>query len=798
MDNIEDPLTPSDTNELWRSPLKKIPEIIILVDRDEKILFANHLPAGIEPSGTIGKNVIDDYVDPDQREAVRAVFLDVIETGQAASYESIISVGPEGEKAWYSGRIAPVKLEGSQLGAVFIIRDVTELRATKEEMGRFFDLTPEPMCIALPTGYFKKVNPAFGKILGYTREELLGRPFWEFIHPDDRRPTMLEVEKQLKGGATLKFANRYTTKAGDHRWFSWRAIQDYETGLLYAAAEDITERKLAEDKLRESHDLLGKKVAERTAKLEKAVVALKAEMGARKQSEDLVRLGAARYRALIDAVMDGFMLLDNNGLILDINETYLKMTGYERDDLVGRKISEVDAAQSPREIGEHMKGIMRDGSARFETRHRKKDGKTIDVEISASHEMIEGGFFIGLVRDITERRLFQHTQKLEAVGHMAGGMAHEFNNVLQGILGFSTLLEPRVEIGSTEAEYLGRILQGTRRGADLVRRILAFSRKAELEKKPVSIPQVFVEVTKLLAGTLPATVELRHNCQANTAPIMADHTQVAQVLLNLSINASHAMDDTGKLTLNAVDCHPGARDPYGDGEAGCGVCPFLQRKNRRACMSVGDTGHGMDPAIQERVFEPFFTTKEEGVGTGLGLSVAHGIVRENAGHMFFRSEKEKGTVFYVSFPAVGDSPALAPTRVDDQTRGRGERILFVDDEEMITTMAKIFLEEIGYHVDAFNSHKEALETFTRDPERFHILVTDQTMRGATGVELAVKIKAIRPRIPVLLITGYSRQLTAKDAAKAGISRILYKPLLPQDLSRHIREALDENITSVVR
>ncbi|MDH5509843.1 MAG: PAS domain S-box protein [Nitrospinota bacterium] len=794
MDDSTDPLEITNIDdELWRSLVKNVTDIILLVDRDEKILYANHLPAGIDPSETIGKNVIDDYVDPEQREVVRAAFLDVMETGRTASYESIISIGPEEGKAWYSGRIAPVKLEGSQLCAVFFMQDVTELKAGKEEMHRFFDLTPEPMCIALSTGYFKKVNLAFGKILGYTREELLGQSFWEFIHPDDRGPTMLEVEKQLKGGATLSFANRYITKAGDLRWFSWRAIQDFETGLLYAAAEDITERKLAEDKLREAHNALERRVAERTSSLEEAVAALKAEMVARKKSEDLVRMGAARYRALIDAVMDGFMLLDDGGLILDVNETYLKMTGYERDDLVGRKISEVDAAQSPMEIGEYMKAVKRDGSARFETRHRKKDGKTIDMEVSASHEMIEGGFFIGLVRDITERRMFQHTQKLEAVGHLAGGMAHEFNNVLQGILGFSTLLEPMVKTDSTEAEYLERITQGTKRGADLVRRILAFSHKMELEKNPVSIPKVFVEVTNLLAGTLPATVKLIHHCQENTGFIKADHTQVAQVLLNLSINASHAMDDAGTLTLNAVDCHPGARDPHGDGEAGCGGCPFIQRKNRRSCISVGDTGHGMDQAIQEMVFEPFFTTKKKGVGTGLGLSVARGIVRENAGHIFFRSEKEKGTVFYVSFPTMGDTPARAPAHMEIQPLGRGERILFVDDEEMITTMAKIFLEEIGYHVDAFNSHKEALETFMRDPERFHLVVTDQTMRGATGAELAAKIKAIKPLIPILLITGYSRKLTTKEAARAGINRILYKPLHPQDLSRHIREALDGDI-----
>ncbi|MDH5678024.1 MAG: PAS domain S-box protein [Nitrospinota bacterium] len=785
------PKAPGRPEERWKSLVSAATDIILIVDHEGKILFINHPQPGDHPDRALGNNFATYCVDRDHRQDMMTLFGDVIKTGQPAILDLMGVSGSKEQKNWYSSRVTPVKLDDGKPGAIIVFRDITELKSARGEMDRFFNLTPEPMCIASPTGYFQKVNPAFERILGFSREELVSRPFWEFIHPDDRKPTMREVEKQLQGGATLNFSNRYITRNGEERWFSWRAVQDFESGLLYAAAEDITERKLAHDQLISSHSMLEQRVSERTAKLEEALSALKMEMAARVKSEDLVRVGAARYRALIDAVMDGFVLLDDNGLILDINETYLKMTGYERDDLVGRRIADVDAAQSPSEIAQHMQDILTDGSTRFETRHRKKDGKTVDVEISASHEMIEGGFFIGLVRDITERRMLQHTQKLEAVGHLAGGMAHEFNNVLQGILGFATLLQSRITEGSTEEEYLERVITGTRRGADLVRRILSFSHKGNLQKTIVKIPQVLEEVTTMLSGTMPATVELRHQYHGSISPIMADHTQVLQVLLNLSINGAHAMDDAGILTIDAVDCRQGAKDPYGDDEAGCGQCPFRQRKSRRSCVAVGDTGPGVDPAIQERIYEPFFTTKQPGVGTGLGLSVASDIVRENFGHIFFHSQKGKGTRFYVSFPVI-PIPQLLQSQGDvEDTRGRGERILLVDDEEMITSMAKIYLEEAGYRVDAFNSHHEALDLFSSNPESFHLLVTDQTMRGTTGVELAEKIQAIRPHIPIILITGYSRKLTNQSAARAGIVRILEKPILPHTLSSAIRQELDK-------
>ncbi|MDH4184753.1 MAG: PAS domain S-box protein [Nitrospinota bacterium] len=759
---------PGGLKEKWRALVQNSHDTIVLADKQERILFINHPISGVQPSELAGGNFIIDCLCPGEEDSFREVFHGVFQTGEPTSFGPVSCGKEQGARAWYTGKIAPIKSEGGVSAALIMLRDITSSKLAEDDMERFFTLAPQIFCIASPQGYFTKVNPAFVRTLGYSKQELLSRPFWEFIHPDDRTPTMMEVERQLGGGTTLNFINRYMTADGEVRWFSWKAIQDVHTGLLYAAADDVTEKK----------------------DLESANAALISQMAARKKVESLALASEARYRALLDAIMDGFWLVDDQGIIQEVNQTYLNMTGYSRDEMVGRSISLFDAAYSHEEMARKIVTVKLEGSARFETRHRRKDGKIIDVEISANHKILEEGFFVTLIRDITERRTLQQTQKLEAVGQLAGGMAHEFNNVLQGILGFASLLEAHEGLDVHEKEYVDHILKGTRRGAELVRRILAFSRKADHEKKPLSVAHLFHDVTKMLTRTLPATVDIRHGCPGDIGMVLADQTQLIQVLTNLLINGSHAISGPGTLTLSAVNCLPGGVDPHGDGEAGCATCPHRQRSEDRVCIAVADTGHGISQMHHERIFEPFFTTKEAGLGTGLGLAVVHGIVRENGGHIHFRSELGVGTTFYLSLPKIAPVKLLEAEEEPAEAMGAGERILFVDDEEMITTMAKIYLERAGYKVDVFNNHTMAMEAFASGPGRYSLVVTDQTMRGTTGVELAQKMKQLRPGMPIILITGYNRKLTIERALRAGINRVLSKPMAPRELSLAIRQALD--------
>jgi signal transduction histidine kinase/ActR/RegA family two-component response regulator len=381
-------------------------------------------------------------------------------------------------------------------------------------------------------------------------------------------------------------------------------------------------------------------------------------------------------------------------------------------------------------------------------------------------------------RERAEAQLRQ-AQKMEALGTMSGGIAHDFNNILAAIIGFTELVADHVPKESREAHHLKRVMESSLRGRNLVRQMLTYSRKAEQEKKSLSLGSIVKETVKLIRATTPTTITITVNASGESGLILADPTQMQQVLVNLCTNAAYAMREKGgtlDIDLNGFSVSPS------NGNAD-GIEPGHYMR-----LTVRDTGAGMPPDIMDRIFDPFFTTKGLGEGSGLGLSVVHGIVKQHNGYITVESEPGRGSTFTVYIPQIaGELETDAVS--DDEIPTGAERILFIDDEKALVEVGEDILAELGYDVTSRMNGKEALTLFKADPSRFDLVITDQTMPEMTGVELAKELLTLRADMPIIMCTGFSYVVDADKAKAAGIRAFAMKPLTKREIARTIRKVL---------
>ena len=401
-------------------------------------------------------------------------------------------------------------------------------------------------------------------------------------------------------------------------------------------------------------------------------------------------------------------------------------------------------------------------------------------------------FILAVIKDITEKKeaeketkklekQLRQAQKMEAIGTLAGGIAHDFNNILGAILGYTELTFLDVSEGSSSHRSLKRVITACHRAKDLVNQILTFSRQKEQEKKPVKIKLILKEILHLLRASLPSTIDFRASYKKNSAMIMADPTQIHQILMNLCTNAGHSMKDRGGiLYVTLEDVEITEEDLSLSQKIAPG--PYVKLK-------VKDSGTGMEKEVMDRIFEPYFTTKEKGEGTGLGLSVVHGIVNSYGGCITVSSEPQRGTTFEVYFPAITENLEEEKT-LKISLPGGNETIFFIDDEEDIALSARLILERAGYKVITENESLKALEIFSSESKKFDLVMTDQTMPKMTGLELTEKLLNIRPDIPVILCSGYSDEVPAKMVQKLGIKDFLLKPVDMEVLVNSVRRVLD--------
>jgi nitrogen-specific signal transduction histidine kinase/ActR/RegA family two-component response regulator len=383
----------------------------------------------------------------------------------------------------------------------------------------------------------------------------------------------------------------------------------------------------------------------------------------------------------------------------------------------------------------------------------------------------------------SEERLL-HAQKLEAIGTLAGGIAHDFNNILATIFAASELAHTRAGDESEVRSNLESVLAAAERGRQLVRQILAFSRPQEARRNAIALTEPVREAVQFLRSSLPSSIEIRTKIDLDTPTVLADPTQIVQVLMNLGTNSAHALATrAGAIELRLEPAHVDSTLTH--------LHPEL-KPGPHARLSVRDNGEGMPPDVLERVFEPFFTTKQPGSGTGLGLSIIHGIVRAHGGAIDIRSTVGQGTIVDILLPAVEGTPRVLARGAAASPRGNGERLLLVDDEATLVRLLGRQLDRLGYHVTAHSSSVEALEDFRRRPDQFDVVLCDLTMPQLGGAALAEQVRVLRPEVPVILLSGYTAALSVEDRVKSGARAVLSKPIRIEVLGKAIREALGDS------
>ncbi|MBI9087586.1 MAG: response regulator [Desulfobacterium sp.] len=497
-----------------------------------------------------------------------------------------------------------------------------------------------------------------------------------------------------------------------------------------------------------------------------------------------------RCRTILETISEGYWRLDVDTRTVEVNDALCAMLGYKREEILGKSPLEFMGQEDRCQPKAQFENPRACRHQMYNMTMKKKDATFCYTRINATtlwddSDVLKGYFAV--VSDLTEvryvrqeRKCLAQAQKMESIGTLAGGIAHDFNNILFPLIGYAELLKEDLGQETAHHHYIVAILHAALRAKDLVSQILTFSRQAEGEIQPLRVHLLVKEVLKLLRSTLPTTIKIQSNLDSHCGRVAADPTQVHQVIMNLATNAFHAMETAGGIldvSLKQVSMDTDESMmlelPAGD----------------YARLTVADTGTGIDKNILDNIFDPYFTTKEKNMGTGMGLSLVQEIVRQSKGEICVYSEPGKGTTFHIYLPVVWSRDTKEPSKALAPIQGGTESILLVDDEESIIHMSQELLTRLGYHVTAHANGHEALERFKAAPESFDLVISDMTMPGMTGIQLAKTIKAIRPDIPMVLCTGFSHQINGETGREMGIDGVVLKPLVKREMADIIRKVI---------
>jgi two-component system cell cycle sensor histidine kinase/response regulator CckA len=613
-----------------------------------------------------------------------------------------------------------------------------------------------------PDFVFEAFNRQTAEWVGVERETARGKRLSELIPAAEAERVAAIYRRCVETGKTQRYEERPLALQPDMTFQTTLIPICDDQGVvrrIVGVARDITDQKRAERALSESQEMFAK---------------------------------AFRHGPQAMLIVRG-----SDGQYVDVNAAFELLFQCQREQVVGSRSAELSIWPDPQQRQKLVAEVQRVGHVRdFPANLRTFKGDTRDVLLAGDRILLGGEpHIIASVRDITTTLASERTkaeletqlrqaQKLEALGTLAGGIAHDFNNILGAMVAFIDLIRIDVNDRMAVLEHLGELKNASQRARDLVQQILTFSRVQKPSRSVIRVEHAVRDALKLLRSTLPSSVVISSSFDAQAPLVLADASQLHQVVMNLGTNASHAMRERGGELVLLVDL-------VVVDEALASRRPDL-RPGRYARMSVKDSGHGMDEATLKRIFEPFFTTKKQGEGTGLGLPVVHGIVRDHDGALWVESRVGVGTTFEVFLPEhVGepDVPQAGPAALP---RGRGERILVVDDEEALCASLTHLLTRLGYQVVAKTKPDAALEAFRQTPDAFALVLTDLTMPGMTGLDLAQTILAEHPSARVALMSGFSGTWTPASVRTLGLVDMLVKPLSAVALAEGVARALAES------
>jgi len=762
------------SEESYRTIFESIEDGVVVHDWDSGALVDVN-PKACETSGFRREDVLGAPLSifcsrqEPYTEAAARRYLQLAREGHCPPYEWR-GRKPDRSVIWFEVRLKAVSIGGVPR-ILSMSRDITEkknaeeaLRLREEQYRAIFEASSDAFVLRDANLDIVDVNPAFLQLYGFTREQLAARGGYPDNFPAayvaERRQ---RIERALAGeesrAETIALRPDGTTFEADMRVIPVRYRGEPH---VLSVVRDITERRQRERELQKSE---------------------------------------ARLRATVEAAFDCIIGMDGEGRIVEFNAAAERCFGHARAAVLGHLLADVIIPERLRQgHGDGIRKFAHTSEGPFvgrlvETTAMRADGSEFPVELAISVAAApDGNIFVGHLRDITARRQaesqrselegqLRQAQKMEAIGQLTGGIAHDFNNILTSVTGYIVLASERAErLGASDlVRQLSQAHLAAQRARDLISQMLAFARRQRSERRPLALAAELRQSAQLLRSTLPSSVELHTGLDAAAPAVVGDSVQIEQVLFNLCINARDAIAGAGTIRIGLASEHVGER--------ACASCRAPLR-GAWVALSVADTGFGVTEAVRERMFEPFYTTKPVGRGSGMGLAMVHGIVHDHGGHLLVDAVEPHGTRFRVLLPAAASAP-LAPIEppLAAKTSPLAGRVLLVEDESMVAAFMTELLGGWGFDVVHCGDALRAEDRVCDGDERFDVVLTDQTMPGLTGLELATRVAALRPELPVLLYSGFGDGIDAADLKRSGVRALLRKPIEPEALRSALAEAI---------
>ncbi len=757
-----------DLEKSGSSILSAIPHAVLGL-KERRIVFANNAVEkvfGWKPDDLIGQSTRIFYRSDEEYEEIGRHFYSILEKRQSYS-EKFPCRRKDGKDILCAVSASRISDGLTERKIVAVYEDITEyiqaekaIKESEEKYRNIFENAIEGIFQTTPEGRYLTANPALAKIYGYDTPEELIRDITDigrqgYVDPEERELFKGIMERH---GAVAGFEYRRYRKDGSTVWVSMNAhaVRDGGGKILYyeGTVENIDKRKQAEARLRESEE---------------------------------------RYRMAIEHSNDGVTIVKGDAHLY-VNNRFVEIFGYDSpEDIIGRPLSIVvhpdDLSVVKETTQKRQQGIKT--PERYEFKGLTKNKETIFLEASATHTVYQGEpVALVYLRDVTGRKNVEaeksnleaqllQAQKMEAIGQLAGGVAHDFNNILTTIIGYGNIIQMRMEKDNPMRVYVDQILSSSQRAAQLTHSLLAFSRKQVIELRPHRINTIIRGVERLLARLLTEDIELNIVLPELDLTVLADVTQMEQVLINLATNARDAMPHGGALTVavEKAEINNAFIKRHGYGEIG-----------HYARISVSDTGVGMDEKTKKKIFDPFFTTKEVGKGTGLGLSIVYGIIKQHNGYINVASEPGKGTAFHIYFPIV-NAKVKKPKQPFLFTQGGNETLLLAEDNAEVRTLIKNVLEQVGYTVVEAKDGEEAVTRFNEHKDAVSLLIADVVMPKRNGKDVYTKLRKMKP-IKVIFISGYTADVVLDKGVYGKTLNYITKPVSPNELLKKVREVLD--------